>query len=47
MLRFLICAYLAQIAKFGRNLPGFVCILALTAIIKELAGCVSLYDIQS
>lgn len=47
MLRFLICAYLVQIAKFGTNLPVFVSILALTPIIKELVGCVSLYDIQS
>ena len=47
MFRFFVCAYLVQTAKFGTNLPIVVSILAQTAIIKEPAGRISSYDMQS
>lgn len=47
MFRFFVSAYLVQTAEVGTNLPIVVSILAQTAIIKELAGHISSYDIQS
>lgn len=46
MFRFFVSAYLVQTAEFGTDLPIVVSILAETAIIKELAGHISSYDIQ-